>query len=94
VKEATARVRKVREASVVNPIDAFSFVLDKRMNDVIVERLDRNEAMAAKFLNGPAFKKVIMDVISKQVWEKIRKEEGIDLAQSKKGRESFAGQKI
>jgi hypothetical protein len=33
--------------------------------------------MAARFLNDPAFKKVIMDVITKQVWEKIRKEEGI-----------------
>jgi type I restriction enzyme R subunit len=77
VKEATVRDSKVREAAVVNPIDAFSFVLDKRMNDVIVDRVDQNEAMAARFLNDPEFKKVIMDVITKQVWERIRKEEGI-----------------
>ena len=77
VKEATVRDSKVREAALVNPIDAFSFVLDKRMNDVIVDRVDQNEAMAARFLNDPAFKKIIMDVITKQVWEKIRKEEGV-----------------
>jgi len=44
------------------------------MNDVIVDRV------AAKFLNDPAFKKVIMDVLTKQIWEKIRKEEGVDVA--------------
>ena len=69
-----------REAFVVNPIDAFSFVLDKRMNDVIVDRVDQNEAMAARFLNDPAFKKVIMDVFVKQVWERIRKEEGVGIS--------------
>ena len=71
---------KVKEAAVVNPVDVLSFVLDKRMNDVIVDRVDQNEAMAARFLNDPEFKKVIMDVLTKQVWEKIRKEEGILLS--------------
>jgi type I restriction enzyme R subunit len=80
VKEATVHDSKVREAAVVNPIDAFSFVLDKRMNDVMVDRVDKNEEMAARFLNDPEFKKVIMDVITKQVWERIRKEEGVVVA--------------
>jgi len=33
--------------------------------------------MAARFLNEPDFKKLVMDVITKQIWERIRKEEGI-----------------
>lgn len=50
-------------------------MLDKK--NVIVDTVDQNEAMAAKFLNDPAFKKVIMDVLTRQIWEKIRKEEGV-----------------
>lgn len=77
VKEATVHDLKVREAAIVNPLDAFFFVLDRRMNDVIVDRVDQNEVMAARFLNDPAFKKVIMDVFVRQIWERIRREEGV-----------------
>ena len=77
MQEATVKDAKVRKAAVVNPLDAFSFVLDKRMNDVIVDRVDQNEATAARFLNDPAFKKAIMDVFTKQILERIRKEEGV-----------------
>jgi type I restriction enzyme R subunit len=77
LKEATVSDAKVREAAVANPLDAFSFVLDKKMNDVVVDRLDKNEAIASRFLNEPDFKKLIMDVITKQIWERIRKEEGV-----------------
>ena len=77
IKEATVLDSKVRQAAVVNPLDSFSFVLDKKMNDVIVDRLDKNEAIATRFLNDPAFKKIVMDVFTKEIWERIRKEEGV-----------------
>jgi type I restriction enzyme R subunit len=79
VKEATIRDSKVREAAVVNPIDTFSFVLDKRMNDVIVDRVGQNEEIAARFLNEPDFKKIVFDRLVKEIWERIRKEEGLDV---------------
>ena len=80
LKEAAAHDAKVREAAVANPVDAFSFVLDKRMNDVVVDRVDQNEEIASRFLNDPEFKKTVMKVFTKQIWERIRKEEGLDVA--------------
>jgi hypothetical protein len=67
------------EVAVEFLLDAFSFVLDKKMNDVVVDRLDKNEAIASRFLNEPDFKKLVMDVIIKQIWERIRKEEGVTI---------------
>ena len=80
IKEATVSDAKVREAAVANPLDAFSYVLDKKMNDVVVDRIDKNEAIASRFLNEPDFKKLVMALITKQIWERIRKEEGLDVA--------------
>jgi len=31
-------------------------------------------------LNDPEFKKTVMGMFTKQIWERIRKEEGLDVA--------------
>ena len=80
LREAAAHDAKVREAALANPVDSFSFVLDKRMNDVVVDRVDQNEEIASRFLNDPEFKKIVMGMFTKQIWERIRKEEGLDVA--------------
>ncbi len=77
VREDAMRDQQVREAAAANTIDNFSFIFKKRIEDLFVDRMEQNEAIAARFLNDEEFQKVVYAFLLKQVYEKVRKEMGV-----------------
>jgi type I restriction enzyme R subunit len=77
VREDAVQDQQVREAAAANTMDNFSFIFKKRVEDLFVDRMEQNEAIAARFLNDPEFQKVVYAFLLKQVYEKIRKEMGV-----------------
>ncbi len=67
----------VRDAAKVNTLDGFSYVFNKKIEDLFVDRMGQNEVLTSKFLNDGDFKKVVSDYLMKQVYEKIRDEVGV-----------------
>ena len=77
VREDAMRDQQVREAAAANTIDNFSFIFKKRIEDLFVDRMEQNEAIAARFLNDEEFQKVVYAFLLKQVYERVRKEMGV-----------------
>ena len=77
IREDALRDQQVRDAAAANTIDNFQYVFEKRVDDLIVDRMEQNENITSRFLNDPEFKKVITAFLIKQVYEKVRKEMGI-----------------
>ena len=77
VREDAMRDQQVREAAAANTIDNFSFIFKKRIEDLFVDRMEQNEAIAARFLNDEEFQKVVYAFLLRQVYEKVRKEMGV-----------------
>ena len=67
----------VRNAAEVNTLDGFSYVFNKKIEDLFVDRMEQNEALTSRFLNDEDFKKVISEFLMKQVYENIRDEVGV-----------------
>lgn len=74
VREDAVNDENVRNAAKVNTLDGFSYVFNKKIEDLSVDRMEQNEVLTSKFLNDGDFKKVVSEYLMKQVYEKIRKE--------------------
>lgn len=77
VREDAVRDQQVRDAATVNTIDNFEFIFRQRVHDLMPERMEQNEAITSRFLNDHEFKKIIMSILIRQVYERIRKEMSI-----------------
>ena len=77
VREDAVNDENVRNAAKVNTLDGFSYVFNKRIEDLFVDRMEQNEKLTSKFLNDNDFKDVVSDYLMKQVYEKIREEVGV-----------------
>ena len=49
-----ARLARIRQAA-VNPRDKFELVFKNLLETLFVERMDQNEEILLRFMNGPAF---------------------------------------
>lgn len=49
----------LRQAAVVNPGDKFELVFRNPLEKLFVERMDQNEEIFVRFINDPAFQKVV-----------------------------------
>ena len=77
VREDAVNDEHVRNAARVNTLDGFSYVFNKKIEDLFVDRMEQNEVLTSKFLNDEVFKKVVSDYLMKQVYEKIREDVGV-----------------
>lgn len=77
VTEDAVKDENVRNAARVNTLDGFSYVFNKKIEDLFVDRMEQNEVLTSKFLNDGDFKKVVSEYLMKQVYDKIREEVGV-----------------
>ncbi len=77
VREDAMNDAGVRDAAKVNTLDGFSYVFNKKIEDLFVDRMGQNEVLTSKFLNDGDFKKVVSDYLMKQVYERIREGVGV-----------------
>lgn len=73
VREDAIRDEFVRDAAKVNSLDGFSYVFNKKIEDLFVDRMEQNEGITSKFLNDKGFKKFVSGYLMEQVYRTIRK---------------------
>jgi type I restriction enzyme R subunit len=72
VREDAIQDEFVRDAAKVNSLDGFSYVFNKKIEDLFVDRMEQNEVITGKFLNDTGFKRFVSDYLMKQVYDSIR----------------------
>ena len=71
IREEAVADESLRQAALANPIDNFKYVFDKALEDLIIDRMEQNEDIFAKFMNDKDFQKVVSSHLLNEVYEKI-----------------------
>ena len=74
VREDAIQDEFVRNAAKVNSLDGFSYVFNKKIEDLFVDRMEQNEGITSRFLNDKAFKKIVSNYLLENVYKTIRNE--------------------
>ncbi len=74
IREHAAESPELRQAALANPIDAFSFVFDRALQGLFIDRMEQNDAIATKFLNDETFSQAVTAKLRQEVYEQIRAE--------------------
>jgi type I restriction enzyme, R subunit len=61
----------LRQAA-VNPGDKFELVFKNLLEELFVERMDQNEEIFFRFMNDPAFQKVVTSWTASEAYQKLR----------------------
>ena len=72
IREEAVADESLRQAANANPINNFKFVFDKALEDLIIDRMEQNEDIFARFMNDQEFKQVISESLLRQVYDQIR----------------------
>lgn len=72
IVEAAMTDAGLRQAAAVNPGDKFELVFKTLLETLFVERMDQNEEIFVRFMNDPAFQKVVTTWLASQAYEKLR----------------------
>jgi hypothetical protein len=62
----------VRDAGEANAIDNFAYVFDQKLQELVMNRMDRNSDQAVKFMENPELRGFITSLIRNQVYDRIR----------------------
>jgi len=66
--------RKQRKRRAVNPRDNFAYVFDPKFEELVMNRMDRNNEQVVKFLEDPQLKSFITSRFRNQVYDRIQAE--------------------
>jgi type I restriction enzyme R subunit len=69
--EAAAQDSVLRQAAKVNPEDKFALVFTNMLETLFIERMEQNEEVFARYMNDPAFQKVITTWLSDEVYRRL-----------------------
>ena len=58
-----------------NPADKFRLVFGNVLETLFVERMEQNEEMFGRYMNDPAFQKIVAAWLSDQTYLKLRKDD-------------------
>jgi type I restriction enzyme R subunit len=64
----------VRDAGEANPLDNFAYVFDPKLEELVMNRMDRNSDQAVKFMENPELRSFITRLIRNQVYDRIQAE--------------------
>jgi type I restriction enzyme R subunit len=70
--EAAMADAGLRQAAAVNPGDKFELVFRNLLEKLFVERMDQNEEIFVRFMNDPAFQKVVTNWMASEAYQKLR----------------------
>jgi type I restriction enzyme, R subunit len=74
IVEVAVADQGLKQAAAVNPGDKFELVFKNLLETLFVERMDQNEEIFIKFMNDPAFRKLVTSWLSSEAYEKLRRE--------------------
>lgn len=73
IMEVAASQESLRQAALVNPQDKFTLVFESLLENLIVERMEQNVEIFARYMNDPRFQKAVTAWLSERVYEKLLK---------------------
>lgn len=76
IVEAAMADEALKQAAAVNPEDKFELVFKNLLEALFVERMDQNEELFARFMNDPAFQKVVTGWLASEAYKRMRGEGG------------------
>jgi type I restriction enzyme R subunit len=62
----------LRQAAAVNPGDKFELVFRNLLEKLFVERMDQNEEIFVRFMNDPAFQKIVTNWMASEAYQAPR----------------------
>jgi type I restriction enzyme R subunit len=71
IVEAAAKDSVLQQAAKVNPEDKFALVFNSMLETLFIERMEQNEEVFARYMNDPAFQKVITTWMSDEVYRRL-----------------------
>ena len=72
IVEVAVRDARLQQAAAVNPSDKFELVFKNLLETLFVERMDHNENIFVRFMNDPAFRKVVTTGLAAEAYQRLR----------------------
>jgi type I restriction enzyme R subunit len=72
IVEVAMMDERLKQAAAVNPEDKFELVFRNLLETLFVERIDQNEEIFIRFMNDPAFRKIITTWLAAEAYGKLR----------------------
>lgn len=70
--ETAAANEKLQEAARVNTLENFSFVFNKMLEGLFIERMEGNEEIFTRLMNDDSFRGIATEHLVREVYQKIR----------------------
>ena len=71
IVQAAAQDANLQKAAKVNPQDKFALVFNNLLETLFIERMEQNEEVFGRYMNDPAFQKVITAWMSDEVYRRL-----------------------
>ena len=75
IREDAAADSGLRQAALANTLENFGYVFRKALQGLLIDRMDQNEEIAARYMNEERFRDAVNQHLLKDVYEHIRNEE-------------------
>ncbi len=62
---------RLQQAAKANPADKFSLVFSNLLETLMLERMDQNEAIVARFMNDPEFQRAVAASLATEAYQKL-----------------------
>lgn len=77
IKEDAVADSKLRQHALANTMDNFSFVFEKALENLFIDRMEQNEEITSKFMNEDKFRNIVSKYLLKEVYEKIQSDSNL-----------------
>jgi len=74
VRADTAADETVRDAGEANTLENFAHVFDRKLEELVISRMDRNNNQVVKFLDDPDVRESVTRLMRNQVYSRIQQE--------------------
>ncbi len=72
IREEAVADQTLRQAATANTMENFRYVFEKALEGLFIDRMEQNEELFAKYMNDPAFQKLVTGHLLHQVYRQIR----------------------
>jgi type I restriction enzyme R subunit len=71
ITEIAVDDERLQQAAKVNPVEKFSLVFGNLLETLMLERMDQNEAIVARYMNDPEFQRAVGERLATQAYERL-----------------------
>jgi type I restriction enzyme R subunit len=82
IRESAVADSALRQHALANTMENFSYVFHKALEGLLIDRLEENEGITAKYLNEKEFQEAVEQTLRKQVYDQIHEEEQLQSSEA------------